>query len=168
MKRPVRGRQSRTQKTEAPGTPVDEPVVLVGERDPRWREKLLERLRQPSCGGLYDAAHAAGVDLAIVHDAEARDPDFHRQVNNAIGLATDRLVSAMHEVGERGNNPIPHLARLKAARPREYVEKHLIVTVGDASAFGADQARELLRGMLADIDPVLRGQLAAAPVETGS
>jgi hypothetical protein len=64
----------------------------------------------------------------------------------------------------RGKNPVPHIVRLKALRPAEYIERRLeaSISVTATAQITGDEAKALLQDMLESATPMTRAMLGRA------
>ena len=112
-----------------------------------WREVFLRQIEKS--GGFYKAAEVAGVHPRTAWRLCDADPGFRAAVKEARERHADELEHELEEMGRNNKNPVPHIVRLKALRPAEYIEKQAVLTVSaDLGTVDADLGRQLVAEML--------------------
>src|SRR5262245_24704188 len=99
-----------------------------GKPVPRdWRRRYLRWVRKH--GQYAAAARYAGVSVRYAERKRVSDPRFNEACVTAREMAADRMERRMLDLGERSDNPVPYIVRLKALRPAEYIERHATVSL---------------------------------------
>ena len=60
-------------------------------------------------------------------------------------------------------NPVPHIVRLKALRPTEYIEKRAVLSVSTTAQITQEEGRRLLTAMLSQATSATLQALAEDP-----
>ena len=99
--------------------------------------------------------------MDTVRRARDLDPAFDLQVIEARELYADKVEEDMMALGERANNPVPAIVRLKALRPALDIERHAVMSLNlTATTTTPADLLPLLHAMLADASPATRALLA--------
>jgi hypothetical protein len=140
--------------TKAPG----------GQHKTGWEEKFLETYI--AWGHRGEAAKAAGVSIQTVRNREKSSPEFAAQVAEAHETFVDGLELDLVKLGRHKNNALAIMMRLKAERPHRYEDKLRVDAAVKSMNLNvvatADEAKDLLRQMLADATDITKAQLAAS------
>jgi hypothetical protein len=106
-------------------------------------------------GTYYRAAEAAGVSIDAVDARRSRDPAFEAQCRLARERHADSLEQALEAQAKKTGNPVGYIVRLKALRPKDYVERHLVesLNVSVSTTVSPEDAQALLRAMLREASP---------------
>jgi hypothetical protein len=106
-------------------------------------------------GTYYRAAEAAGVSIDAVDARRSRDPAFEAQCRLARERHADSLEQALEAQAKKTGNPVGYIVRLKALRPKDYVERHLVesLNVSISSTVSPEDAHNLLAAMLRESAP---------------
>jgi len=91
------------------------------------------------------------------------EPDFDQQVRDAREYFADLTAERMLELGERSDNPVPHIVTLKALRPHEYIEKHAVMNFTVTTELDAADGAQVLRDMFAAMRPATQALVQPAP-----
>lgn len=124
----------------------------LGKQEPgrhpsdEWQERYLAYYREH--GGQYRSARTLGIRWATVYDEIHRNPDFARALAEAREEFADQCETRMLDLGERSNNPVPYIVRLKALRPSEYIEKQVSVNVNATADLDDEQTAQLVSALV--------------------
>src|SRR5262245_39094953 len=144
---------------DAPAVGLVSPLKR-GRPVPRdWRARYLRWVRKH--GQYAAAARYAGVSSKFAERKRARDPRFNEACLAAREMAADRMERRMLELGERSDNPVPYIVRLKALRPAEYIERHATVSLAMTADVPAADLGAVLARVLGRLSPEARDMLAA-------
>jgi ribosomal protein S12 methylthiotransferase accessory factor YcaO len=91
------------------------------------------------------------------------DPDFHEAVQEARQYHADQLEEELEDMGRASKNPVPHIVRLKALRPAEYIEKQATMTVSAHASLTQEDGKRLLAAMLSQATDATLKALEAVP-----
>jgi hypothetical protein len=145
--------EERTRPPHTPQSPIQEPSVRpIKRRRPGpeiptgWQEVFLEEVRRT--GGFYKAAEAAGVHPKTATRWMNSRPEFQEAVHDARERHADLLEEELESMGRATGNPVPHIVRLKALRPTEYIEKRAVLTVSTTAQITQEEGRRLLAAMI--------------------
>jgi hypothetical protein len=120
-------------------------------------------------GTYYRAAEAAGVSIDAVDARRSRDPEFEAQCRLMRERHADSLEQALEAQAKKTGNPVGYIVRLKALRPKDYVERHLVesLNVSVSTSVTAEDAQALLRAMLREASPAsLQALSLPLPIDT--
>jgi hypothetical protein len=109
-----------------------------------WPERFLGFYARH--GVRWRAAKYAGIAYDTLVRAEAADPIFARQVENARQEFADSQELALEKIGRKGN-PVGPIVLLKKHRPSEYIEKNLSISASFTTELPAEDGKALLLGM---------------------
>lgn len=132
-------------------------------RPPRddWQDTYLAYYREH--GGQYASARALGISWGRVYDEICRNPDFARALAEAREEFADQCETRMLDLGERSNNPVPYIVRLKALRPSQYIEKQVNVSVNATADLDDEQTAQLVAALVQSLRES-SGSAVAAPL----
>jgi hypothetical protein len=107
----------------------------------------LDRLRAHA--GWHLAAEQAGVAYRTALRHRHADPAFDEACEDARQLFADRLINAHSKKSLKTGNPLFAFGLLKAVRPREWIERHLQMTVNvDVEGPSSEDVKQMLALML--------------------
>lgn len=138
-------------------------------RRDRWETTFLDAIRAD--GSLKRAADAAGVDVKTVKRHLKDDPAFAETYAETREEFVDHLEAMLVDMaaGRLKGNFLALIARLKAERPQKYSDKLQVegaIKNLNAHVFAtADEARDLLRTMLADATDITKAKLAGNVID---
>jgi hypothetical protein len=110
-----------------------------------WPERFLGFYARH--GVRWRAAKYAGIAYDTLVRAEAADPLFARQVENARQEFADSQELALEKMGRKGN-PVGPIVLLKKHRPLEYIEKNLSISASFTTELPDADGKALLHAML--------------------
>jgi hypothetical protein len=99
-------------------------------------------------GVRWRGAKYAGVCYDTLTRAEAADPAFAQQVENARQSYLDRHALNLNRLAFKKDNVVASIVALKAGRPAEYVEKALTITASFSTELPPADGKALLQAML--------------------
>jgi hypothetical protein len=99
-------------------------------------------------GVRWRGAKYAGVCYDTLTRAEAADPAFAQQVENARQSYLDRHALNLNRLAFKKDNVVASIVALKAGRPAEYVEKAMTITASFTTELPAENGKALLQAML--------------------
>lgn len=135
-----------------------------GQHKTGWEPRFLAAYAE--WGNRTEAAKVADVSMQTIRNREKSSPEFAAQLADAHEQFVDGLELDLVKLGRNKNNALALMMRLKKERPHAYEDKLRVEAAVKSMNLNvvatADEAKDLLRQMLADATDVTKAQLAAS------
>jgi 2-phospho-L-lactate guanylyltransferase (CobY/MobA/RfbA family) len=153
------------------GKPDSEAVSAFAKRKARlgppvpadWREKFLISYRKT--GTRWVSAREAKVSHDTVSRAEAADPVFAAQVEDARQEYADALEQNLDRLARKKDNVIAGIVLAKKHRPNDFIERRQELHVHAHANLSAEEGRHLIAAMLAHVTATTREVLVQPATE---
>lgn len=128
-----------------------------------WVPTFLEQLRKT--GGLFKAAEIAGTTPQTVRRWRAQYPEFEEAIQDCRDRHADDLEEELEEMGResKGKNPVPHIVRLKALRPDQYIEKSVALSFTAEAQITAEEGLKLVSRLVDNLTPATLALISSSP-----